>query len=71
MIPVNRPLIKKIDAKKVYKVVKDNWISSSGPEIKIFENKFSKLIGKKYGSLVASGTAALEIAVKSLKLKKN
>ncbi len=71
MIPVNRPLIQKIDAKKVYRVVKDNWISSSGPEVKIFEKKFSKLIGKKYGSLVTSGTAALEIAIKSLDLKKN
>ena len=71
MIPVNRPIIKKSDVNKVFKVIKKGWISSSGPEVKIFEKKFSKLIGKKYGSLVTSGTAALEIAIKSLDFKKN
>ena len=71
MIPVNRPLLNNNDAKKVFKVVKDNWVSSSGKEIKIFESRFSKLMNKKYGSLVTSGTAALEIAIKSLNLKKN
>ena len=30
MIPVNRPLLNNNDAKKVFKVVKDNWVSSSG-----------------------------------------
>ena len=71
MIPVNRPLLNNNDAKKVFKVVKDNWVSSSGKEIKIFESRFSKLMNKKYGSLVTSGTAALEIAIKSLNLNKN
>jgi perosamine synthetase len=71
MIPVNQPIITKKDALAVYRVVKKGWVSSSGPEINKFENKFKKLIGKKYCSLVSNGTAALEIAVKALNLKKN
>ena len=38
--------------------------------MKKFENNFSKFIGHKYSVAVSSGTAALEIAIKSLKLKK-
>ena len=71
MISVNKLILDNSDAKKVFKVIKNNWISSSGPEIIKFEKKFASLIGKKYSSLVTSGTAALEIAVKSLNLKKN
>ena len=68
MIPVNRPVITKIDAKSVYNVTKSGWISSGGPQIKIFENKFKKFIGKNYASTVTSGTAALEISLKCLNL---
>ncbi len=71
MIPVNRPIVTNIDAKSVYKVIKDGWISSNGPQVKIFENKLKKFIGKKYGSAVTSGTAALEIALKCINIKKN
>ena len=71
MIPVNRPVITKIDAKSVYNVTKSGWISSGGPQIKIFENKFKKFIGKNYASTVTSGTAALEISLKCGNLKKN
>lgn len=71
MISVNKLILDNSDAKKVFKVIKNNWISSSGPEIIKFEKKFASLIGKKYSSLVTSGTAALEVAVKSLNLKKN
>ena len=70
MIPVNQVLITKKDALSVYNVVKSGWVSSSGDKIIKFEEKLKKYIGKKYCSLVANGTAALEIAVKSLHLKK-
>ena len=43
MIPVNQPLITKQDAIAVYKSVKSGWVSSVGPQIKIFENKFKKM----------------------------
>tara|TARA_B110000027_G_scaffold133411_1_gene161788 strand:+ start:2759 stop:3880 length:1122 start_codon:yes stop_codon:yes gene_type:complete len=68
-IPVNKPVITKSDSDSVHKVLKTGWISSEGPNVKKFEDKFSKFIGHKYSVAVSSGTAALEIAVKSLNLK--
>ena len=70
-IPVNTPLINDKDALCVSRVLKSGWISSEGPSVIKFENKFSKFIGHRYSVAVSSGTAALEIAVKSLNLKKN
>ena len=37
---------------------------------KEFEKKISKFLNRKFGCAVSSGTAALEIAIKSLNLKK-
>jgi len=71
IIPVSSPIITDSDAKYVYKVIKSGWVSSSGKEINLFEKKLSKLVNRKYACAVSSGTAALEIAVKSLNLKKN
>lgn len=71
MIPVNKPIISISDANHIFKTAKSGWVSSAGPEIKIFENKFKNFIGKKYSSTVSSGTAALEISLKCLNLKKN
>ena len=70
MIPVNTPVITKSDAIEVYKVVKSGWVSSAGSKILDFEEKLSKLVNRKFACCVSSGTAALEIAVKSLDLKK-
>ena len=70
-IPVNKPLITNADAKEVYNSLKTGWISSEGPNVKKFEQSFSNFIGKKYSAAVSSGSAALEIAVKSLGLKSN
>jgi perosamine synthetase len=70
-IPVNKPVVTKSDAESVHKVLKSGWISSEGSNVKKFEDKFSEFIGHKYSVAVSSGTAALEIAVKSLNLKKN
>ena len=70
-IPVSVPLVSSKDIKSINKVLKKGWISSDGPEVKIFENKFSKKINRKYSIAVSNGTAALEIAVKALGIGKN
>ena len=70
-IPVNRPIVTESDARRVYKVAKSGWISSAGSDITLFEKNLSKFVNRKYACAVSSGTAALEIAVKSLGLKKN
>ncbi len=69
--PVSLPNITRKDISSVNNTLINGWISSSGPDVKKFENKFSKYIGRKYSVAVSSGTAALEIAVKALGIKKN
>ena len=68
--PVSMPNVTRKDIISVNKALKTGWISSEGPEVKKFEKNFSKYIGHKYAVAVSSGTAALEIAIKSLNLKK-
>lgn len=70
-IPVNTPRIYSEDKKNIKKCLITNWISSEGKYVKLFEKNFSKFVKKRYGVAVSSGTAALEIALKSLNLKKN
>ena len=69
-IPVNTPKIYKDEKRYVNKCLSTGWISSEGNYVSEFEKKFSKYINKRYGVAVSSGTAALEIAMKSLNLKK-
>ena len=69
-IPVNKPLVFNNDIKSVVKALKENWVSGDGPYVKEFESKFAKIHNRKYAIAVSNGTAALEIALKSLNLKK-
>ena len=68
-IPVNVPKIFGEEKNYVKDCLDNNWISSEGSYVKKFENNFSKYNKRKYGIAVSSGTAALEIALKSLDLK--
>ena len=70
-IPVSIPFLSSTDINYVNKSLKKGWISSDGPEVKIFENRFSKKINRKHSIAVSNGTAALEIAIKALGIKKN
>ena len=68
--PVSMRNVTRKEIFSVNKALKAGWISSEGPEVKKFEKNFSKYIGHKYAVAVSSGTAALEVAIKSLNLKK-
>jgi len=70
-IPVNVPKLFNTEKKNVLHCLKTNWISSEGKFVRLFEKEFSKFVSRKYGISVSSGTAALEVALKSLNLKKN
>jgi perosamine synthetase len=71
IFPVSIPHISKKDINFVNKTLIKGWISSNGPEVIKFEKNFSKYVDRKYSVAVSSGTAALEIAVKALGIKKN
>ena len=68
--PVSKPEILKQDIEYIKNSIKNGWVSSEGPQIKQFELNVSKFIGRKYATAVSSGTAALEIALRALKLRK-
>ena len=69
--PVSKPLVTNQDIKSINSVLKKSWISSDGPEVKKFEIQFSKYVNQKFSIAVSNGTAALEIALKALGIKKN
>jgi perosamine synthetase len=68
-IPVNEPLLNGNEKKYLNECIDTGWISSEGPFVKEFEEKFSKRAGRKFGIAVCNGTAALEAAVIALGIK--
>lgn len=67
-IPVNTPLLSGNEEKYILECIRTGWISSEGPFIKKFEEKFAAYIGREEGIAVANGSAALDIAVQALKI---
>lgn len=65
-IPVNEPLLNGNEKKYLCECIDTGWISSEGPFVKMFEQKMSESIHRKYGIAVSNGTAALEVAVQAL-----
>jgi perosamine synthetase len=70
MITVNKPLFLGNEKKYLSNCIKTGWISSDGPYVKKFEEKFAKFVNRKFSTTVSNGSVALEIALRSLKLKK-
>jgi len=69
MIPVSAPMLGKQELENVTRCLETGWISSSGPFIDKFEEKWSRYCGRKYGVSVSNGTAALQAAVAALNLQ--
>ena len=66
-LPYGRQSIDQNDIKKVSKILTSNLITQ-GPGIYSFEKKFSKYVGSKFAVACATGTAALHLSCKVLKL---
>lgn len=67
-IPVNTPILNGNEKKYLNECIDSGWISSEGPFVKKFEDKFSALVNRKYGVAVSNGTGAIDIAISSLNL---
>ncbi len=65
-IPVNEPLLSGNELKYLRDCIETRWISSEGPFIREFEEKFAHKVERKFGIAVANGTAAIDIAVEAL-----
>lgn len=63
MIPVNTPLLDGNEKKYVLEALDDGWISSEGPAVKKFEEKFAVQVQRKHGIAVSNGSVALDLAV--------
>ncbi len=59
------------EIKYVTKSIKTGWVSSQGPYIKNFEDRFKKFIRINHALAVSNGTVALQLALASLGIKKN
>jgi len=68
-IHVAEPEIGESELKKVTEAIKSGWVSSKGPFIEEFEEKFSKYIGLKHGIATSNGTTALHLALAALEIK--
>tara|TARA_B100000787_G_C16191169_1_gene297590 strand:+ start:818 stop:1924 length:1107 start_codon:yes stop_codon:yes gene_type:complete len=71
MIMVNEPLLDGNEKKYLNECIDTGWISSEGPFVKRFENDLSSYVGRKYATACSNGSAALDIAVKTLGLEKD
>lgn len=65
-IPVNTPLLAGKEKEYLLECIETGWISSEGPFVQAFEEKFAAYIGCQYGISCANGSAALDIAVAAL-----
>jgi perosamine synthetase len=66
MIPVNEPLLDGNEMKYLAECIETGWISSEGPFVGQFEEKFAERVKRKHGIAVCNGTAALDAAVAAL-----
>ena len=71
IIPVNEPIFFGNEKKYLANCIDTRWIGSDGKYVNLLEKKLSSFVKRRFGIAVSSGTAALEIAFASLKLKKN
>lgn len=69
-IPVSEPWIGGNEEAYVRDCLRSGWISSEGEYVRKFEVEWAKYCGMAEGIAVASGTAALQVAVKCLPLRR-
>lgn len=65
-ISVNEPLLDGNEKQYLLECIETGWISSEGPFIKEFEQKFAARVNRKHGIAVTNGTAAIDAAVDAL-----
>jgi perosamine synthetase len=70
LIPVYEPLLKDREKQLLAECIDSGWISSEGPFVAEFEERFSHYIGAQHGVAVCNGTAALESALYGIGVRK-
>ena len=68
MIPVSRPVVYPDDERFVHHYLSRGWVSSESPAVSDFEISLANKFHRKFAVAVSSGTAALELAFRSLEI---
>jgi len=66
MIPVNTPLLDGNEKKYLIECIDSGWISSEGPFVSEFEQKFAARMNRKHGIAVCNGSAAIDASIEAL-----
>ncbi|NJE02068.1 DegT/DnrJ/EryC1/StrS aminotransferase family protein [Thermococcus sp. JdF3] len=66
-IPIAKPLIGDEEINAVVEVLKSGMLAH-GKEVEAFEREFADYLGARHGVAVANGTAALDVALKALRM---
>jgi len=67
-VPVNEPLLNGNEKKYLNQCIDTGWISSEGPFVSQFEDRFAKIVNRKYAVAVCNGTAAIDLAIDALEI---
>jgi perosamine synthetase len=67
-IPVNEPSLDGNEKKYLLECIDSGWISSEGPFVARFEEKFSHRVNRRFGVAVSNGTAAIDVAIEALEI---
>jgi|TARA_Y100000294_G_scaffold11781_1_gene10798 aminotransferase in exopolysaccharide biosynthesis len=70
MISLHEPLLAGNERKYIKHCLDQGWVSSAGKYVDIFEKKIAKYTGAKYAIACINGTAALQISLKLVGVKK-
>ncbi|TXI78417.1 MAG: DegT/DnrJ/EryC1/StrS family aminotransferase [Dechloromonas sp.] len=65
-IPVNEPLLDGNEKRYLAECIDTGWISSEGPFIATFEERFAHRVGRRHGIAVCNGSAALDAAIEAI-----
>jgi len=67
-VPFFRLRLTDVEKKEVNDTLTKGWVTS-GPKVRLLEEKIRRLTGAKYAAAVASGTAGLHLALETSKLR--
>jgi aminotransferase in exopolysaccharide biosynthesis len=62
-VPLHRPLFSEDEKRRVTECIDNNFVSSAGKEIEVFEGAIADFTGAKYAIATVNGTAALHVAL--------
>ncbi|KNY28613.1 DegT/DnrJ/EryC1/StrS family aminotransferase [Pseudobacteroides cellulosolvens] len=64
MIPLSIPELSGKEINYIKECLDSGWVSSTGPYVKLFEERFKEYVGAKFAVAAINGTSALHLALK-------